>query len=284
MKAEELYQRLEKDFDLEHCKEIDWSKMNFNEFISKNFKKRYKGVLLDNCEEIKFVCTTVFPSDEVLNKVLESKKQDVLVFIHHPMIWDIRKAPDIFTDINPKLFPKLKENRISIYALHVPLDKNGEYSTSYSLAKVLGITQEGEFYEYFGVKVGIIGRTELKTVKELVDKVDSVVNHKVKLWKYGSDEIKDGKVALIAGGGGSDVKALKEIDRLGINAFVTGVTILNEHSREAHDFAREKKINLIGATHYSTEKFACIAMCDYFKKLGLPCEFIEDKPVLEDIE
>ena len=37
-------------------------------------------------------------------------------------------------------------------------------------------------------------------------------------------------------------------------------------------------------THYSTEKFACIALCDYFEELGLNCEFIEDNPVLEDIE
>jgi putative NIF3 family GTP cyclohydrolase 1 type 2 len=76
----------------------------------------------------------------------------------------------------------------------------------------------------------------------------------------------------------------REIVERKINIFVTGVTALNNYSREAHEFAKENKINIIGATHYSTEKFACIAMCDYFKKRGLPCEFIEDKPILEDME
>ncbi len=71
---------------------------------------------------------------------------------------------------------------------------------------------------------------------------------------------------------------------LGINTYVTGVTVLNEFSKNVHDFEKEKKINVIGGTHYSTEKFACIAICKYFGHKGLGCKFIEDDPVLEDIE
>jgi hypothetical protein len=39
----------------------------------------------------------------------------------------------------------------------------------------------------------------------------------------------------------------------------------------------------MGGTHYTTEKPACLAMCDYFQKLGLPAEFIEGEPVMEDL-
>ena len=46
---------------------------------------------------------------------------------------------------------------------------------------------------------------------------------------------------------------------------------------------KEHNINIIGATHYSTEKFACIEMCKYFERLGLPCKYIDDIPVLEDL-
>lgn len=282
MYSKELYRKLDRDFDLDKCKD-NWSEMNFNEFISDNFKKRHMGILADNSEKIKFVFTSVFPSDYVLNNILKSEKQDVLLLTHHPMIWDIRNAPNVFININPKLLQEFKERRNSIYSLHVPLDRNGKYSTATTLAKALGVVKKGEFYEYFGVNVGIIGSTKLKTPEELADKTASVVGHKVKLWKYGDNEIKGRKVALI-GGGGNDVKAIEEIAQSGINAFVTGVTILNDHSRKAHETAKEKGINIIGATHYSTEKFACIAMCRYFEKLGLSCEFIEDTPVLEDME
>ena len=282
MDAKELYQKLDDDFELDLCKD-DWSSMDYNEYISDNFRKRYMGVLLDNSISIKSVCTAVFPSDLVLDKLLKSGKKEVLLVTHHPMIWDIRKAPQIFTDINPKFLPILKERQISIYTIHVPLDKNGKYSTTTNLAKALEIAPEGEFYEYFGVKVGIYGKTELKTPEELAEKLRAVVGHKVKLWKYGSNEINDNYVALVAGGG-NEVEIVQEIIDLRINTYITGITLLNEYSRPTHDFEKNYKINLIGGTHYSTEKFACIALCDYFKKVKLPCKFIEDIPVLDDLE
>ena len=65
--------------------------------------------------------------------------------------------------------------------------------------------------------------------------------------------------------------------------FVTGIAVKNEHSKKAHEFAEEHRINILGGTHYSTERFACIAMVDYFRKLGLSSEFIEGKPVMEDM-
>ncbi len=282
MDAKELYQKLDEDFELDLCKD-DWSKMDYNEYISENFRKRYMGVLLDNSISIKSVCTAVFPSDLVLDKILKSGKKEVLLVTHHPMVWDIRKAPQIFTDINLKFLPILKERQISIYTIHVPLDKNGKYSTTTNLAKALEIAPEGEFYEYFGVKVGIYGKTEVKTPEELAEKLRAVVGHKVKLWKYGSNKIKDNNVALVAGGG-NEIEIVQEIIDLGINTYITGITLLNEYSKPIHAFEENQKINLIGGTHYSTEKFACIALCDYFKKITLSCEFIEDIPILEDLE
>ncbi|MFX1297278.1 MAG: Nif3-like dinuclear metal center hexameric protein [Promethearchaeota archaeon] len=281
MDAKELYQKLDEDFKLDQCKD-DWSRMDYNEYISDNFKKRYMGVLLDNSIRINDVYTAVFPSDLILNKILKSNKENVLLVTHHPMVWDIRKAPQTFTDINPKFLPILKERQISIYTLHVPLDNNGKYSTTTNLAKALEIVQKGEFYEYFGVKVGIIGKTTLNTTTELAEKLKSVVGHGVKLWRYGIDEIKEKNVALVAGGG-NEIDIVQEILDLGINTYITGVTLLNNYSKQTHDFEKKHKINLIGGTHYSTEKFACIALCDYFFNFNLPCEFIEDLPVLDDL-
>lgn len=281
MKAKDLYKRLDTDFELDLCKD-DWSHMDFNDYISDNFKKRYMGLLLDNSKEINSVYTAVFPSDRIINKILENKKEDILLITHHPMVWDIRKTP-VFQDINKKMLNKLKERKISIYTIHVPLDKNGEYSTTTNLAKALDITIEGEFYEYFGVKVGVYGKTDLNKPEQLAGRLKSVVGHKTKLWKYGSDEIQDQKVALIAGGG-NEIDIIQEIIDLGINTYVTGITAINEYSQKTHEFEKEKGINLIGGTHYSTEKFACIALCRYFEELGFNCEFIEDYPVIEDIE
>ncbi len=68
-----------------------------------------------------------------------------------------------------------------------------------------------------------------------------------------------------------------------VNVLVTGITTKNEYSKKAHDLAEKHRINVLGGTHYSTEKFACISMVDYFNKMDLPSEFIEDRPVMEDM-
>ncbi len=52
---------------------------------------------------------------------------------------------------------------------------------------------------------------------------------------------------------------------------------------EFHRIVLESKINVIGATHYSTEKYACMAMTGYFKKIGVEAEFLEGRYFLEDL-
>lgn len=280
MIAREIYKRLDKDFIKPKLSD-EWV-MDFNKFISENFKKRQMGLVLDNSKEVRKVYTAVFPSDYVLNKLLSSKEKDILLFTHHPMTWDIRKAPKVFVDLNKRLLPELRERRISMYTLHVPLDNYGPYSTSVTLARAIGIIPESSFAPYYGSLCGVIGKTDVDTVKELRQRFESALGHKSSLYPYGDDKIRNGKVAIIAGGG-NDVEMLEEIVEGDVNTFVTGITILNDHSRKAHDYARQNKINILGGTHYSTEKFACIAMLGYFKKLGLSADFILDKPVFEDL-
>jgi putative NIF3 family GTP cyclohydrolase 1 type 2 len=140
---------------------------------------------------------------------------------------------------------------------------------------------EKPFAPYFGGLAGVFGKTSTDSVQELKSIFEKTIEHKASLYNYGSEKIKDGKVAVVAGGGLDE--CIREVAEYGINVFVTGITAKNSHSQKAHDFAEASKINLLGGTHYSTEKFACIAMCGYFKKLGLPSKFIPDKPIMEDL-
>jgi len=286
MNARELYQKLRIDFKLDECSD-EWDNIEFDaDFVTENFRKRYMGILADNVEEISKVYTAVFPSEKVMLEILERNEQNVLLFTHHPVDWKIRKGQSPFVNLNRDLLKKFKENKIAIYTLHTPLDRNGEYSTSVNFAKNLGIIQSGEFAEYFGFLSGIIGKTDCKDISEMAEKFEKAVGHYVKIWNYGADEIKDGKIAIVAGGG-NDPKILSEVAKLGINTFLTGVTYPNknyEPSLQAHKVAKENKINMIGGTHYSTEKFSCIKMTEYFENLGIQSEFIEDNPDMGDLE
>jgi len=284
MNAQELYKKLDTDFEIEKLKD-DWDGIDLGDFIYPLFLGKWMGLVLDNSQEIERVYTAVFPSDKVIKEILDSGEKNVLLFTHHPMVWDANLPGSPFTNIIQGLLVKMKDLNISLYNLHVPLDKNGEYSTTVGLARELNIPQEEEFCEYFGVRCGVIGKTRFETVGELAEKVEKAVGHQIRVFNYGTPEIKDQKVGLVAGGG-NDPEMVKELVKLGINTYVTGVTKINESyapSVEFHKVAKENGINVIGATHYSTEKFACMAMVSYFEKLGLPAKFISDEPGLADL-
>ena len=283
MNATQLYKQLEKDFITNKFSD-DWAQYmgSISDFLSDNFKKRSMGLVCDFATEINKVYTAVFPSNDVMQKILDDVIQDAMLFVHHPSIWDIRKAPEVFYQMDKKLLNQFKDRRISIYNLHVPLDHFGEHSTSVTLAKALYIRPEKPFAPYFGALAGVFGKTDCKTVQDLKKIFEQAVNHEIKLYNYGDNEIKNGTVAIIAGGG-NVVEMLEEIAREDVNTFVTGITAKSDYSKKSHEFAEKNGINILGGTHYSTETFACISMVDYFKKLGLPSEFVGDKPVMEDM-
>lgn len=284
MNAKKLYNIINKDFDIENMKD-DWSEIDLGDFITENFKEKYIGLVLDNTNEIKKVYTSVFPDEIVLDKILSTGEKNVLLFSHHAMIWDMNIKGPPFRNIKNEYLKKMKDNKISFYVLHVPLDKNGEYSTTVNLAKAIGIKKIAEFCEYFGIYVGIIGKTIHTNISKFAKEIEGVVKHKIKLWQYGEDEIKNKKVALVAGGG-NEPYILEDLAKMGINTYITGVTKKTETyqpSIDFHNFAKKHKINIIGATHYSTEKFACISMLKYFEKQGFNAEFIEGHNPLNDM-
>lgn len=282
MKAYELYELMEKDFELNLCSD-SW-RMKYSEYISDNFKNRSMGLVLDNTNTVNKVYTSVFPTYDILDKVLNSREKDILLFTHHPMIWDVTKIP-AFTDISEEYMKELKGHRISLYSLHTPLDKNGPYSTSVSFANKLNIRIDEEFCEDEGVKIGVIGSTNLNNIEQLHINVRDTVGHNVKLYKYGDSEIKNSRIAVIAGGG-NILSILPGLYEKGINTFVTGVTCIEKRFEPSvlfHKTADKFGINVIGATHYSTEKFACMEVIKYFNNLGLNAEFMEGAYNLADI-
>lgn len=282
MKAKELYEHLEKDFIFENL-EDDWARYmkDIEGYLSPIFKERSMGLVCDFATDITKVYSAVFPTEEVMKKIIEDNAKDAMLFLHHPSIWDSRR-PMPFYQMDKKFLDKFKENRISIYNLHVPLDNFSEYSTSKTLAEALGIEIEKPFFKYRGSLSGVIGKTKFTNIDELQAKFSEILGHEAKLYLYGEKNILDGKVAVIAGGG--NVKeAVDEMLKEQIHVLITGISSKNKNSLEVHELEKENKVNVLGGTHYSTEKFACKKMCEYFEKLGLPAEFIEGYAVYEDM-
>ena len=285
MNALNLYNQLEKDFVKPKMKEnwYDETMAEIEEFVCDNFKQQSMGLLCDFAQEINRVYTAVFPSDKVLTKVLEDNVCDAMLFLHHPMDWDLSKDPNTaFYVPNLKLLRRLRESRVSLFNFHYPLDNYSDYSTSKTLADALGLIIEKPFAEFSGALCGVIGVTDCKNVHELNAKFSQVVGHETKLYNYGEKIISNSRVAVVAGGG-NDIDVVNEVIQNRVNVLISGLSLNNKYSAAAHDMEKENGINLLGGTHYSSEKFACIKMCEYFKKLGLPCNFIDDSPCLDDL-
>jgi putative NIF3 family GTP cyclohydrolase 1 type 2 len=282
MRAIELYNHLERDF-ISNGLSDDWARFmgEVENYLSINFKVRSMGLVCDFADEINKVYTAVFPTEEIMQQIIDDGITDAMLFLHHPSIWDITRVKP-FYQMNKPLLEKFKQNRISIYNLHVPLDNFSEYSTSKTLADALDIEIEKPFKEYCGSLSGVIGKTKCKTVEELHSKFSEVLGHDTELYLYGDNHIGNGKVAIVAGGGNNKDTVYEMLEN-NVNILITGISVNNESYSEVHELEQKSCINVLGGTHYSTEKFACQRMCDYFEKLGITSTFIEGKPVYEDM-
>lgn len=97
MESTKLYKQLEKDFIFPELTD-DWKNQvdPIADFICDNYKKRFMGLVCDHNQIINKVYTAVFPSNEVMQSVLDKNETDILLFVHHPAIWDVRKSPQVF--------------------------------------------------------------------------------------------------------------------------------------------------------------------------------------------
>jgi len=281
MKAQKVYEHLDKDF-IKPQHSDDWTShmTDIDNYLSQNFKEKQMWLICDFTDEINKVFTAVFPSEKIMQQIINSWTQNAMLFLHHPMIWDIRKTP-VFENMNKNLLEEFKKNNISVYALHVPLDDFWEYSTSVNLAKALNIKIKEKFLPYFWAFAWVVWEIENQSLDEMKDIFSKAVWHEVKLYDYSNGKINNNKVAIIAWWWLTEW--IQEVKDKWVSLFITGISAKNDHSEKTHKFAEENAISILWGTHYSTEKFACIDMKKYFEKLWIQSEFISDDPVLEDM-
>jgi putative NIF3 family GTP cyclohydrolase 1 type 2 len=265
MNANDLYKTLEDYFNPKLCTDI--------------FKI---GLQYNNTDFIKKIYTSTFASVDVLKRVLDKNENDIMIFSHHP----VPQKPDEnspYPEIPLYLVEKLKESRISLFSYHIPLDGHNLYSPSYSLALALGLKPYDTFYFQNGIEMGELCESTYSNINEVVIHLEHLFGHAVRLYNYGDEEVKNKRIAIVAGCA-KNPDMYEYLYIKGINTFITGVT--NKEitwTQSIHEQAKVNGINLIGGTHFSTEKFALISLVKFFEGLGIPCEFLDELPNLNDI-
>lgn len=239
------------------------------------------GLLEDNTNTLEKVYTATFSSTQVLEKLKEKEASHCLLFTHHPGAQHEDGKPAVYFSHEEKEY--MREHHISHFNLHLPLDQVNPYAPGVSLARALGTVPYDSFFEEGGAVMGLYCSGRWTEASMLLEKTERLMGHACRLYAYGSPKLRDGKFALIAGGAeGTEIYG--RMKEAGVNLFLTGVgSETEEWFAPSHEAAKEAGVSILSAGHYSTEQFALMDICRFFKERGLPAEFISETPLLNDL-
>lgn len=220
----------------------------FNTIDNENFDKE-SGITVRGIEEIKSIgyCTNL-----TLETIEEAKKCNVDLIITHHDAWEF------IYGLKDACKEKLLEYNISHYYNHLPLD-DCDFGTNNSLAERLGLKIIEKSNEEDGFYCGRIAEFQEEiSFKELVDKLEDILEEPVKAWQFKDGNIK--KVGFVCGGGGftSDVKVAVDKD---CDVYITGEKVLY-----TIEYAQFAKINLIIGSHTFTEIFGVESLAKKIKE------------------
>jgi putative NIF3 family GTP cyclohydrolase 1 type 2 len=186
-----------------------------------------------------------------------------LMIVHH------RSWPVIDLELVDEKHARLRDNGLSLYCAHSALDGAPGISNGDGLAQATGVTVRERFLPYHGGMAGVIGTTD-GTFQAFVDRLRSVLGTTVEAHENGQ---RFGTVAIATGGAGLTT-FVQEAAARGADTYVTGE--INMYTRM---YAKERKVNLVGATHYDTETFGVRALAKLVEeRFGVPWIFVAESP------
>jgi dinuclear metal center YbgI/SA1388 family protein len=165
-----------------------------------------------------------------------------MIFVHHGLFWGRNLR------VQGAHYERLKfliENKLALYAVHLPLDMHPEVGNNAGLAATLGLGEISPFGWYKGNAIGFKGRFSCPIPREEAAKrlFGNCATQPVKLLPFGKPAIET--VGIISGGAPYEVsQAIEEK----LDLYITG-----EAAHEIYHLCQEEGINVLFAGHYQTE-------------------------------
>jgi len=248
--------------------------------VNPSFLKRRTALMLEGNEEIQDVICVVFVTDVIVEQL--ASRRNCLLFTHHH--FDYHEDERGLQPIRAGQLNKLLEGGHSLYVAHAPLDTHPIYGTSRVLAGLVGVHPEEEFFEYFGSSVGVMGRIVPVDLEEYAERVRMALERPCITMVNCRGSVT--KVAVVAGGGDRP-EVLEEAARAGCDTLVTGtvehrwdIPFARDNNRRFHDLNERLRLNLIGGTHYGTERPAVVAVTRMFSQWQVSAFFMEEDSLL----
>lgn len=197
-----------------------------------------------------------------LFKRAKAAKADMIV-VHHGLLWG-KEQP--LTGIFGRRVGFLLENKISLAAYHLPLDKHPVCGHNAQLAHVLSVQTMRPFAHYHGQEIGFCGEIKPAALGVLKRKLEKACGAKALILPYGPAQIRS--VGIVSGGGWSMLSdALQEK----LDLFVTGSV-----DEPVQELCREGRINCIALGHYNSEKIGVQALMQFVaQQFKVETEFID---------
>lgn len=237
-------------------------KFNWREEFASEFNQLFNGLMLRGDEEVGCIFLAVFPTDKVLAHFIKDSNPGDLLFMHHPLVMECGDPRGAwgkgFIPINPDLIPQMKEKRLSVFTLHVPLDYSRTISTSDAMAEAYGAKVVEEFFKEGKGACGVICEMPSITTEDLIERSKGIFQIPYADVE-GPPHSAITKVAFAAGCG-DKVYAMQEAEKLGAQAYITGEVhchIDNEYGKKKFDemkeYCKSTTMSLIGVSHAASE-------------------------------
>ncbi|RCX21010.1 putative NIF3 family GTP cyclohydrolase 1 type 2 [Anaerobacterium chartisolvens] len=252
----------------------------YRDYCTNSFFKTYQGLMLSGKSSVKKVAAACFLNDYIVEKAISSDVDFLIV--KHPLDW--LEFPGKFESLQQHSYKKCVKSGLNVYVIHSALDRHEYFSPSINLVKVLGLKTKAKLYVENDA-FGCICDIDLS-----YDCLYAKIKNSLGLSKLQALRFNDRcqLVAIVSGGGDSE-EYLRYASNQGCDTYVTGIAFCegNEYSRvnnlKFRKLAERLKINILGGSHYATERFGMMAVSEYLESIGLVSTFIEEEPKYKEL-
>jgi len=204
--------------------------------------------------------------DACINTFRQASRHGIdTVIVHHGMYW---KGQRDITGSRAMREEYLRENGISLYAAHLPLDLHPVYGNNACLADMLKVEDRQPFHSYHGVTIGYSGRLpKPMSPAQIGKRLDKAIGSRSICHSFSKKKART--IGIVSGGGSSALSDLGDIDCL-----LTG-----EAPHNAVVEAKDLGKGIVLGGHYETETVGVMALAKMIsEKWGLPTRFIGNPP------
>jgi len=222
------------------------------------------GLQLEGTPEVRRIVTAVSASRELFNRAVEFDADAVIV--HHGILWNSSEAARIIGSFRDRI-RLLIENRISLIAYHLPLDRHLELGNAAQLALRLGLEELEPFGMHNGAPAGVCGLfPEPVDAEEFFAAIGEACEREPQV--FPGRELMVSSVGIVTGGA---QREFHQAVAAGLDAYVTG-----EATEWVMHQAAEDNVHYVAAGHYATETFGIRALGRWIAEHhGLEVEFVD---------